>query len=153
MMRAMSSAPRTGLRPVKVQVGGQTLALRTDASTTYVRELAALVDSRLAEVRDRHLAAEPGATPRRPVSTQALALLCALQLADELRQAEARGRALRKNARAHVERILEHLAVLAPESAARGSTSSTAPGRSATPGRTSRRRSRRAADRAGAGAP
>jgi len=139
MMRPMSSAPRTGLRPVKVQVAGQTLALRTDASAAYLRELAAMVDSRLAEVRDR-LAPEPGA-PRRAVSTQALALLCALQLADELHQSEAQRRALRRDARARVERILEHLAALTPDE-------QVAPAPI-----TSRRRSRRAPDRAGAGAP
>src|SRR5688500_5729245 len=125
MMRAMSSAPRAGLRPVKVQVGGQTLALRTDASAAYLRQLAALVDSRLAEVRDSHRAPEPGGAPRRPVSTQALALLCAMQLADELTQAQASTAALRREARARVERILEHLAVLSPEPRApRGSSTS-----------------------------
>ena len=105
-MRAMSQ-PRTALRPVKVQVAGQTLALRTDATASYLRELAALVDQRLAEVRERHAGS-------RPASTQALALLCALQLADDLRQAEQRERALRREVAARTARILEHLDDLAP---------------------------------------
>lgn len=105
MMRRMSE-PR--LRAVKVQVAGQTLALRTDAGAGYLRELAAIVDARLAEVRERHQSAEG----KRPVSTQALALLCALQLADELVQAQTRERALRDDARARIARILEHVAAL-----------------------------------------
>jgi cell division protein ZapA (FtsZ GTPase activity inhibitor) len=108
---------RAGLRSVKVQVAGQTLALRTDASSKYLRELAALVDARLAEVRDRHAsaAATDAGPPRRPVSTQALALLCALQLADELRQVEQRERALRRTARERTARILAHLDHLDPQ--------------------------------------
>jgi cell division protein ZapA (FtsZ GTPase activity inhibitor) len=104
MMRAMSSS----LRPVKVQVAGQTLALRTDASSAYVRELAAVVNSRLAQVRERHHE-DPG---KKPVSTQALALLCALQLADELLQAGAKDRSLRREVREKTERILAHVALL-----------------------------------------
>jgi cell division protein ZapA (FtsZ GTPase activity inhibitor) len=110
MMRRMSSS-RQGLRSVKVQVGGQTLALRTDASTTYMRELARMVDERLADVREKHSFEVGG--DRRVVSTQALALLCALQLADELRQADEKHGALRKDVRARTERILGHLDVLA----------------------------------------
>lgn len=102
---------RAGLRAVQIQVAGQTLALRTDSTPAYLRELAAMVDTRLAEVRDRHVT-EPG---RRVVSTQALALLCALQLADELLQATTRERALRDDVRARVERILQHLTVLAED--------------------------------------
>jgi cell division protein ZapA (FtsZ GTPase activity inhibitor) len=112
MMRRMSSS-RQGLRSVKVQVAGQTLALRTDASTTYLRELAKMVDDRLAEVREKH-----GSGDRRVVSTQALALLCALQLADELHQAEDRHGELRRDVRARTERILRHLDVLERERSA-----------------------------------
>jgi cell division protein ZapA (FtsZ GTPase activity inhibitor) len=92
------------LRPVKVQVAGQTLALRSDAPAAYLRDLAKMVDERLAMVREKH-----GAGERRVVSTQALALLCALQLADELTQSEQRSGALRKAVRARTERILRHL--------------------------------------------
>jgi len=101
------SSPRPGLRAIKVQVAGQTLALRTDATPAYVRELAAMLDERLAQVRDKH----------KPVSTQALALLLAMQLADELRQAEARTGELKKDVRARAERILRHLEVLDHEGA------------------------------------
>jgi cell division protein ZapA (FtsZ GTPase activity inhibitor) len=102
------SSPRPGLRAIKVQVAGQTLALRTDATPAYVRELAAMLDERLAGVRDKH----------KPVSTQALALLLAMQLADELRQAEARTAELRRDVRERGERILRQLEVLDPEAAA-----------------------------------
>lgn len=91
---------------MKVQVAGQNLALRTDASAAYVRELAALVNGRLAQVRERH---QEG---HKPVSTQALALLLSLQLADELLQLQAKDRTLRKEVRARTERILAHVALL-----------------------------------------
>jgi cell division protein ZapA (FtsZ GTPase activity inhibitor) len=103
------SSPRPGLRAIKVQVAGQTLALRTDATPAYVRELATMLDQRLAGVRDKH----------KPVSTQALALLLAMQLADELRQAEARAAELRRDVRARGERILRHLDALDPQDAER----------------------------------
>jgi cell division protein ZapA (FtsZ GTPase activity inhibitor) len=80
------------VRPVKVSVAGQTLALRSDASAAYLRELATIVDQRLAQVREKHGA----------VSTQALALLCALQMADELTT-------LRAEVRERTRRILHHL--------------------------------------------
>ncbi|MCA9675838.1 MAG: cell division protein ZapA, partial [Myxococcales bacterium] len=102
------SSPR--LRPVKVAIAGQTLALRTDAPAAYVEQLATFVTSRLAEVHDRHYAD----ASRRVVSTQALALLCAMQLADELHQALASERALRAEVRARTERILGHLETLDP---------------------------------------
>lgn len=89
---------------MKVQVAGQTLALRTDASPAYLRELAALVDARMATVRAAY----------RAQSTQAQALLCALLLADELRQTESRAEGLRREARARTERILAHLHLLDP---------------------------------------
>ncbi len=109
----MSSAPRSGLRSVKVQIAGQSFALRTDAGAAYLRELATYVTDKLGEVRDRHY----GDVARRTVSTQALALLLALQLADELHQERAAGRALRDGARAHVDRILAHLDTLDPAAA------------------------------------
>lgn len=101
---------RPALRSVKVQVAGQTLALRTDAAPAYMRELAKMVDARLAEVRDKHF----GTGERRVVSTQALALLCALQLADELRQATDGAAALKSDVRSRTKRILRHLDELAP---------------------------------------
>ena len=100
----------SALRPVKVQVAGQTLALRTDASAAYLRELAKTVDARLAEVREKHYRGD-----RRAVSTQALALLCALQLADELAQSQAAAAELRRTVRDRTQRILRHLDVLERE--------------------------------------
>jgi cell division protein ZapA (FtsZ GTPase activity inhibitor) len=102
----------SALRPVKVQVAGQTLALRTDAPAAYLRELAKVVDARLAEVRDKHYGGD-----RRAVSTQALALLCALQLADELAQSQSAATELRRTVRDRTQRILRHLDVLERERA------------------------------------
>lgn len=104
---------RERLRPVTVTVAGQSLALRTDASPTYLRELAAALDARLATLRASQLAVPATSGRRRPVSTQGLALLCALQLADELHQAQRGHAALRREARQRLQRITDHLALLA----------------------------------------
>jgi cell division protein ZapA (FtsZ GTPase activity inhibitor) len=107
----------SGLRSVKVQIAGQTFALRTDAGAAYLRELAAFVTEKLGEVRDRHY----GDVARRAVSTQALALLLALQLADELHQERASARALRDQAKDRLDRILAHLETLDPTGEPAGS--------------------------------
>jgi cell division protein ZapA len=86
-------------RSVKVTVAGQTLAIRTDARPGYVRELAELVDAKIAEVR----------SSTRAVSTQAVALLAALNLADELQQLRDSQRELKRRVRERSERILRYL--------------------------------------------
>ena len=62
-------------RPVSVQIAGQKYTLRSDAEEPTVRALAAFVDARFKR--------GPEADPRRP-DTQALAILTALQIAEEL---------------------------------------------------------------------
>ncbi len=61
-------------RPVTVSIAGQTYTLRSDADDAAVRALAAYVDKRFREVQKSSRAAD----------TQALAILTALRLAEEL---------------------------------------------------------------------
>jgi len=61
-------------RSVVVHVGGQRYVVRSDADETYIRTLAAYVDDRLKEVQ----------RSSKPVSSQSLAVLAALNITDEL---------------------------------------------------------------------
>jgi cell division protein ZapA len=60
--------------PVKVQIFGQTYAIRGELDETYVQKLASYVDEKM------HAIAVGGAT----VDTQKVAVLAALAIADEL---------------------------------------------------------------------
>jgi cell division protein ZapA len=86
-------------RSVKVSVAGQTLALRTDARPNYVKELAEFVNAKIDEIR----------ASGRVVSTQSLALLAALHIADELHQLRDEQRDLKREVRERSERILRYL--------------------------------------------
>ncbi len=79
-------------RTVTVEVAGQKLTLRTDASEAYVQSLAAFVTEKIAEVKHS----------TRTFSTQALAILAALNIADDLFQ-------LRGRVREKSQRLLELL--------------------------------------------
>jgi cell division protein ZapA len=63
-------------RSVVVHVGGQRYVVRSDADETYIRSLAGYVDERIREVQR---------SPR-PVTSQSLAVLAALNIADDLFQ-------------------------------------------------------------------
>lgn len=63
---------------IRVEIYGQVYSLRTSLDPAYIEELARLVDSRM-----RALASQTDA-----VDTRRLAVLAALTLADELRQAQ-----------------------------------------------------------------
>lgn len=64
--------------PVKVQIFGQTYAIRGELVEAYVQKLAAYVDEKM------HAIAAGGAT----VDTQKVAVLAALAIADELHSAQ-----------------------------------------------------------------
>jgi cell division protein ZapA (FtsZ GTPase activity inhibitor) len=87
-------------RSVRVTIAGQTLALRTDARSRYVHELAAQVDAGIERARR-------GGGQTAP--TQKLALLAALGLADELQQLRAEHARLIREVRERGQRILRHL--------------------------------------------
>ncbi|NVB39737.1 cell division protein ZapA [Pseudenhygromyxa sp. WMMC2535] len=80
---------------VSVEIAGQTLSIRSDEGPEYVQELADYVDG--------HLRSLSGG--RRTYSLQRMALLVAMQIADEL----FREKDLRARYRARVEARLEAL--------------------------------------------
>jgi len=90
-------------RSVTVEVAGQKLTLRTEAGEEYLHALAAFVNDKIAEVK----------TSTRTFSTHALAILAALNIADELFQARDQARKekdeLKKRVREKAQRIGELL--------------------------------------------
>jgi cell division protein ZapA len=86
-----------GKRSVTVDVAGQTLTLKTDAADEYVASLASYVSGKISEVK----------TSSRITSTQTLAILAAINLADELFQEREAGRRFKGTVRDKSQRILE----------------------------------------------
>ena len=86
-------------RSVKVSVAGHQLAIRTNAKTAYVRELADFVTGKIEELKSA------GST----ATTQSLALLAALNIADELYRLRESQRQLKQQVREKSERILRYL--------------------------------------------
>lgn len=86
-------------RSVTVEVAGQKLTLRTDADEAYVKSLAEYVTGKMGEVK----------ASSRTFSTQVLAVLAALQIADDLFQTRQRERDLRDRVRERSQRILDIL--------------------------------------------
>jgi cell division protein ZapA len=80
---------------VSVEIAGQTLSIRSDEGPQYVQELADYVDAHLRELTDG----------RRSFSLQRMALLVAMQIADEL----FREKDLQRRYRARVEARLQAL--------------------------------------------
>lgn len=80
---------------VTVEIAGQTLSIRSDEGPEYVQELADYVDAHVRELGGS----------RRSFSLQRVALLVAIQIADEL----FREKDLRRRYRARVEARLEAL--------------------------------------------
>ncbi len=86
-------------RSVAVTIAGQRLTLKSDAEEAYVQALAGVVDEKMREVQRAAKAA----------SRDAVAMLAALQLADELER-ERRGRAeLRERVREKSRAIRDFL--------------------------------------------
>jgi len=82
--------------PVPVTIYGQVYSLRSDEDPAHLEDLAALVDTQMREVAER----------TRTADTAKIAVLAALNLADQLRRAERRSsesvRDFEKRARAMV---------------------------------------------------
>lgn len=83
-------------RSVAVHIAGQRYVIHSDAAEDYVCRLAAMVDERFRRVQ----------RTTRQVATHKLALLTALQLADELCEERARRAALRRSVREGARRML-----------------------------------------------
>lgn len=86
-------------RSVTVSVANQQLSLKTDAKQKYVKELASFVDEKLDEVK----------RATRMQTTQSLALLAALNIADELYQLRESHENLKRRVREKSKRILRSL--------------------------------------------
>jgi cell division protein ZapA len=84
-------------RSVTVEVAGQKLTLKTDADEAYVKSLARFVTEKIDEAR----------AATRTVSTQSLAILAAMNVADELYQARRGAADLRRRVREKSRTILE----------------------------------------------
>jgi cell division protein ZapA (FtsZ GTPase activity inhibitor) len=80
-------------------VAGQQITLKTEAAATYVEDLASFVNAKIDEVRAGGV-----------VTTQALALVAALNIADELHRLRAREGSLRGEVRQRSRRMLRLLA-------------------------------------------
>ncbi len=81
---------------MKVLVAGQQLAIRTDAKPKYVRDLAAYVSDQIEQIR----------RSGRTVTTQSLALLAAMNMADELYQLRDQHTRLKRQVREKTKKIL-----------------------------------------------
>jgi cell division protein ZapA (FtsZ GTPase activity inhibitor) len=88
-------------RAVTVEVSGQKFSLRTDADEAYVKSLARFVTEKIDEAR--------GGKGGRTVATQSLAILAAMNIADDLFQARKADRDLRKQVKEKSKTILELL--------------------------------------------
>lgn len=86
-------------RLVKVSVAGNTLSIRTDAKAKYVKELAAYVSEKMSELN----------RAGRSQSTQSMALLAAMNIADELFQQRQEQEQLKRKVKEKAAKILRQL--------------------------------------------
>ncbi|HEY0705416.1 MAG TPA: cell division protein ZapA [Polyangia bacterium] len=87
-------------RPVTVVIAGQKYTLRSDADDATVRALAAFVDAKFREVQKQSRAAD----------TQALAILTAMRIAEDLFGERAATKKLKKQIREKGQALLQFLA-------------------------------------------
>jgi cell division protein ZapA len=87
-------------RSVTVQIAGVKYALKTEEDDRYVKQVAAFVDGKIRDVQ-KHT---------RTVDTQAVAVLTALQIAEELFHERRQSGDLRKKIREKSQSLLEVLA-------------------------------------------
>jgi len=87
-------------RSVSVQIAGVKYALKTEEDDRYVKQVAAFVDGKIRDVQ-KHT---------RTVDTQAVAVLTALQIAEELFHERRQSGDLRKKIREKSQSLLEVLA-------------------------------------------
>lgn len=86
-------------RSVKVSLAGQTFSIRTDAKPQYVKDLAAFVTKQMNKAKQSGKVA----------TTQTLALLAAMTIADELFQLRQEKSELKRQVRERSQRILRYL--------------------------------------------
>jgi cell division protein ZapA len=83
----------------QVEIFGQTYNVRAEGDSTYIHDLARLVDSRMKEVAERTAT----------VDTTKIAILAALNISDDLYQTEKRRSADPADSRARAERLIRKL--------------------------------------------
>jgi cell division protein ZapA (FtsZ GTPase activity inhibitor) len=93
-------------RSVTVEVAGQKLQIRTDATDDYIASLARYVNDKIGEIRASSLTAS---TTSKRYGTHVLAVLAALHIADELFDSREKDAKLRRRVREKGKRILELL--------------------------------------------
>jgi cell division protein ZapA (FtsZ GTPase activity inhibitor) len=86
-------------RSVRITLAGQQLAVKTDVKPRYLKELVAYVDRKIDDAR----------AGGKVVTTQRLALLAAVSLADELFRLREEHRRLRREVAERSRRILRQL--------------------------------------------
>jgi cell division protein ZapA len=86
-------------RSIAVTIAGQRYTIRSDADESYVHGLASLVEGKIKSVQRASKIAAP----------QAVAVLAALQLADELERERARRAGLRDRVKAQSRAIRDYL--------------------------------------------
>ncbi len=83
----------------QVEIFGQTYNVRAEGDSTYIHDLARLVDSRMKEVAERTAT----------VDTTKIAILAALNITDDLYQSEKRRSGEPTDFRARAERLIRKL--------------------------------------------
>jgi cell division protein ZapA len=86
-------------RSVVVHIAGQRYVVRSDANEAYVQQLAGYVDDRVREVQQSS----------RRVPSQSLAILAALNIADDLFQERDRRASLKQRVREKSRAVLSYL--------------------------------------------
>jgi cell division protein ZapA len=86
-------------RSVSVQIAGVRYSLKTDEDERWVKSIAAFVDTKMRDVQ-KHT---------RTVDTQSVAVLAALQVAEELFAERRDARELRKSIRERSQSLLDYL--------------------------------------------
>ena len=86
-------------RSVAVEIAGQRYVIKSDADEAYVHELAHYVDGRIDELR----------RATRTVSTPQVAILAALNIADDLFRERREGGELKRKVRERTKAVLEYL--------------------------------------------
>jgi cell division protein ZapA len=83
----------------QVEIFGQTYSVRADGESGYIHDLARFVDSRMKEVAERTAT----------VDTTKIAILAALNISDDLYQADKKRQGDPTDAKARVERLIRKL--------------------------------------------
>jgi cell division protein ZapA len=86
-------------KPVVAYIAGQRYVVRSDADKSYVQTLARYVDERVKEIQ----------RTSRPASTQSLAVLAALNIADDLFQERQRRSELKRKVRERSQAVINYL--------------------------------------------